>query len=268
MLEAIIRAKNQEIERLLTCSDSIMRSIGGAAPRLDREILCHPSGRLQVIAEVKKASPLKGLLCDFADPVKLALDYQKNGAAAISVLSDEKFFGGSKDYVASVARAMELPVLRKDFILHEIQLYESLALGARLVLLIASLHDYKSLLHLSEMSLKLGLEPLIEIHDRSEAGLLKDLPVEIVGVNNRNLKTFEVNLEASVKLADHLDSSYIKVSESGIREVEDMKVLEACGYHAALIGEGLVTAQDPGARLALLLNYREVQHDSDQDLRN
>ncbi len=259
MLDRIIQAKHLEVQELIKHSDSIIKPVDAPPSRLAREVLCHPAGHLQVIAELKKASPTRGLLRNFSDPVALAVQYQEHGAAVISVLSDKQFFAGSKDFVASVSSSLEVPVLRKDFILHEIQLYESRNMGARLVLLIAALHDYASLLHLAEVSLELGLEPLVEVHDSAEIDMIRDLPVQIVGVNNRNLKTFEVSLKTSLKLGDLLDSRYIKVSESGIKEVNDMALLEGSGYHAALIGEGLVTAADPGARLSQMLKYREVQ---------
>ncbi|HWP95258.1 MAG TPA: indole-3-glycerol phosphate synthase TrpC [Syntrophomonadaceae bacterium] len=256
MLERILRTKVAEVAELKISLN--IDEIETPVPRFDiAERLSPPARSMQVIAEVKKASPVKGLLRSFEDPVVLARAYEENGAAAISVISDEKFFQGDKNYVRSVASALEVPVLRKDFILEEIQLYETISLGASLVLLIAALHDYRSLLRLSERSLLLGLEPLVEIHSLEELDLLKDLPVRLVGVNNRNLQDFQVDLRTSLKLADHLDNNWIKVSESGIKTREDMRMLRNCGYNAVLIGETLVTSTDPGGKLKELLNYEE-----------
>lgn len=257
MLERIIQYKRQEIEELKNTLPNEQVFIP-LQDRLSSSCLLKPSPSLRIIAEIKKASPVKGRLGNFSRPEDLARIYQDNGAAAISVISDQKFFQGHKESVGAVAAACPLPVLRKDFILDEIQLLESRLMQANMVLLIAALHSYKSLLRLCQKSRELGLEPLVEIHEQNELALLRDLPLRLVGVNNRNLKTFEVSLETSRLLADRIDPALVRVSESGIKSKKDMALLAACGYDAVLIGEALVTAIDPGAKLRELHDYREV----------
>ncbi|MEQ8175145.1 MAG: indole-3-glycerol phosphate synthase TrpC [Syntrophomonadaceae bacterium] len=254
MLERIVGAKRREVELLKqSLNRDLLISDQLAVPR---PALTARKG-LQVIAEVKKASPLKGVLGTFSEPGRLAAIYEENGASAVSVITDREFFQGSKDYVQAVLDSTCLPVLRKDFIIDEIQLLETCRLGASMVLLIAALHSYGSLLAICEKAGALGLEPLLEIHDDDELDLLKDLPVRLVGVNNRNLKTFEVNLATSLRLVEHMDDALFKISESGIKSGPDMAVLEAAGFQAVLIGEALVTATHPGDKLKELLNYAE-----------
>lgn len=252
MLEQIIRAKRREIALL-------KRSYDGDGSLLNRTACSRPvlknEKRLQVIAEVKKASPVKGVLGSFSQPGQLAAIYEKNGASAISVISDREFFQGSSDSIQMVLDATSLPVLRKDFILDEVQLLETCHLGAQMVLLIAALHDYRSLLALCEKARYLGLEPLLEIHDDDELDLIKDLPVRLVGVNNRDLKTFTVDLNTSLRLVERLDESLFKISESGIKTGKDIAALKAGGFQAALVGEALVTAPQPGEKLKELLSY-------------
>lgn len=254
MLEQIVRAKCREVELLkqsLTGDLLIPNPPAVFRPALTAQ------KRLQVIAEVKKASPVKGVLGTFTEPGRLAGLYEGAGAAAISVITDREFFQGSKDYVKAVLDSTSRPVLRKDFILDEIQLLETCQLGAQMVLLIAALHDYGSLLALCEKAGNLGLEPLLEIHADDEIACIKDLPVRLVGVNNRNLKTFEVDLATSLRLVEHMDDSLYKISESGIKSRQDLADLKAAGFQAVLIGEALVTAPHPGDKLKELLSYAE-----------
>lgn len=254
MLERIVQAKRREVELLKKSFNKELIILD--RPAVSRKALTAQK-RLQVIAEVKKASPVKGVLGSFSQPGQLAGLYEEAGAAAVSVITDREFFQGSKGYVKDVLDSVSLPVLRKDFILDEIQLLETCQLGAQMVLLIAALHDYSSLLNLCEKALDLGLEPLLEIHDADETVFIKDLPVQLVGVNNRNLKTFEVNLNTSLRLVEHMDDSLYKISESGIKTSEDMATLKAGGFQAVLVGEALVTAPHPGDKLKELLNYTE-----------
>jgi len=255
VLERIVAAKRKEIKDLQNSLD-----ISGINPRIDgidpRPFLKRNDGRMAVIAEVKKASPLKGVLCHDFDPVGLAEIYQQNGAGAVSVITDQGFFQGDKDYLARVKSAIDLPVLRKDFILDPVQLYESVMLQADMVLLIAAMHDYDSLLSLSEKAHELGLYVLLEIHDRDELRMVHDLPVPMVGVNNRNLKDFTVSLATSLELADEMPEKVVRVSESGISGHNDLNALQAAGFHAALIGEALVSAGNPGLRLREILQYK------------
>mgnify|MGYP000892609517 FL=1 len=254
MLERIIQAKRCEIEILKRSLDgdlSISNRPVSSRPVLEKE------KRLQVIAEVKKASPVKGVLGTFSDPGQLAGLYEEAGAAAVSVITDREFFQGGKDYVKAVLASTSRPVLRKDFILDEIQLLETCQLGAQMILLIAALHNYGSLLSLCEKARSLGLEPLLEIHEDDELDLIKDLPVRLVGVNNRDLKTFKVDLNTSLRLVERLDESLFKISESGIKTGKDVAALKAGGFQEVLVGEALVTAPRPGDKLKELLTYAE-----------
>lgn len=255
MLERIARAKRREVELLKQSFEGDLSIL--TRHQVEPRPLLKAEKRLQVIAEVKKASPVKGVLGTFSEPGQLAGLYEEAGAAAVSVITDREFFHGSKDYIKAVLDATSLPVLRKDFILDEIQLLETCRLGAQMVLLIAALHSYDSLLALCEKAQALGLEPLLEIHDGNELDLIKDLPVRLVGVNNRNLKTFEVNLDTSLRLVEQMDDALFKISESGIKTRQDMAALEAGGFQAVLIGEALVTAPHPGDKLKELLTYAE-----------
>ncbi|NLX01139.1 MAG: indole-3-glycerol phosphate synthase TrpC [Syntrophomonadaceae bacterium] len=257
MLEQIIRAKRQEVQELknsLTVDDIIP-----CQHPLDVENIFRSDFKnMAIIAEVKKASPVKGILANEQDVLKLAACYRENGATAISYITDSQFFQGQKERLPRVKEISSLPVLRKEFIIDEIQLYETVLLQADMVLLIAALHDYFKLLALSEKSRELGLQVLLEVHDQEELQKAKDLPVKMLGVNNRNLKDFSVDVHRSLDLAEHIPSSFIKVSESGIKNREDIQLLKEHGYNAVLVGEALVTAPDPGEKLRELLGHQNV----------
>ncbi|MGE5464459.1 MAG: indole-3-glycerol phosphate synthase TrpC [Syntrophothermus sp.] len=252
MLGKIAAAKREEIKELKINLD--LSRISARVDVIDpRPFLKRADSSMAVIAEVKKASPVKGVLCNDFDPVSLAESYQRNGAGAVSVITDRRFFQGDKDYLTQVKSAVDLPVLRKDFILDAVQLYESVLLRADIVLLIAAMHDYDSLLSLSEKAKHLGLYTLLEVHDRDELRISHDLPVSMVGINNRNLKDFTVSLETSLQLIDGMPEGVIRVSESGISSHKDISTLQRVGFHAALIGEALVTSAEPGLRLREIL---------------
>ncbi len=208
---------------------------------------------LQIIAEVKKASPSKGLLCPDFNPVNLAQSYQRAGAAAISVLTDEKFFQGSLEDLRSVKAQVDLPVLRKDFIIDQYQLLEACEAGADAVLLIVAALEEKKLYQLHQEALRLGLTPLVEVHEAEEVKVALEIGATLIGINNRNLKTFEVKLENAFQLKQLIPDAVRVVAESGIRSNADLKRLKAAGFRAALIGETLVTASDPELKLQELL---------------
>jgi len=256
MLNRIVEAKKPEIKELIASLniDNIEPKIQCFEPY---KFFKEKNGEVAVIAELKKASPIKGMLCEEFDPRTRAHDYVDNGASIISVITEKNFFEGSREYLQEVRKEVNIPLLRKDFIIHELQLYESLQLGADLVLLIAALFDYEKLLYLSEKSLEIRLEPLVEVHDPTELQLALDLPVRMIGINNRNLKDFTVDINNSLKLGESIPDSLIKVSESGIKSVQDLKLLEENGFSAALIGETLVRASNPGEKLRELVHYRE-----------
>lgn len=202
-----------------------------------------------VIAEFKRASPSKGDIAPHCDPADVAWTYQRGGAAALSVLTDEKFFGGSLEDLAAARGNTDLPVLRKDFTLDEYHIAEAAAHCADAVLLIASILDAKRLRELREYAGRLGLAALVEVHDEQELRSALDSGADIIGVNNRNLRTFEVTLETSIKLAALIPASVAKVSESGIRTPADVHRLQEAGYDAFLVGEHLMRSHDRAAAL-------------------
>lgn len=255
MLERIIGAKKDEIAKLVA-SFSIDNIKPREHPFDPYAFFAERYGRVAVIAEFKRASPVKGILCREFDAGEMARIYARNGASIISVITESSFFQGSREYLLKARKEVDLPLLRKDFIIHEVQLYESLELGADLVLLIAALFDYEKLLCLCEKSLEIGLEPLVEVHNLEDLKLALDLPIRMIGINNRNLKKFTIDVNNSLKLGELIPDSLIKVSESGITKAQDMILLEQNGFNAALIGEALVTAPDPGKKLRELIYYR------------
>jgi indole-3-glycerol phosphate synthase len=209
---------------------------------------------LRLIAEVKKASPSKGLLCPDFDPERLARAYETAGAAAISVLTEDAYFLGSLTYLQQVkACTAATPVLRKDFIVDSYQLLEARLYGADAVLLIGAALNGTQLTRLRRETEELGMTPLVEVHDREEVQQALDAGATVLGINNRNLRTFEVRLETTYQLLDGLPETVVKVSESGIANRDDLARLEAVGVNAVLIGEALVTAADPGVKIGELL---------------
>lgn len=255
MLKRIIEAKQKEIAYLQQLPDLAEPEFAIEKDR--KELKRDPAGKLQLIAEVKKASPLKGLLCRGFSPWEMASSYEMNGAAAISVITEEEYFAGRKEYLPLIKNAVQLPLLRKDFIIDEVQIYESRQMGADLLLIIAALHDYDSLLSLVEKCLYLGMEPLLETHGAEEIKMGLDLPVKIMGINNRNLQDFSVDIRTSLDLLPLIPDSLLKVSESGIKEGRELHLLKEAGCDFALLGEVLVTAADPGAKLRELQSFRQ-----------
>lgn len=201
---------------------------------------------INVIAEVKKASPSKGVIKEDFDPVKTAKSYERGGAKAISVLTDKKFFQGSPFYLRQVAEAVKLPVLRKDFIIDEFQIYGAKGLGASsFLLIVAALSDYQ-LKGFMELGRELGMEPLVEVHSELEAERALKSGAKIIGVNNRDLKTFKVSLETTLRILPLLkEEEKIAVSESGIKGKEDILKLRSAGVDAFLVGETLMRSKNP-----------------------
>jgi indole-3-glycerol phosphate synthase len=205
---------------------------------------------LNIIAEFKRKSPSKGPIRPNADPTQIANAYRSGGAAAISVLTEEDYFNGSLNDLREIKRAVELPVLRKDFIVDEYQVYEAASAGADSVLLIvAALEDstLERLLDLTENELK--MDALVEVHTSEEMGRAKDLGAHLIGVNNRDLHTFQVSLETSIKLSSEAPDDSILISESGLETNDDLKRLKKVGYRGFLIGESLMRTDDPVASL-------------------
>ena len=221
---------------------------GGAfADRLSR------SGAINVVAECKRRSPSRGVLRAAYDPVAIAAGYERAGAAAISVLTEAGFFDGSLDHLAAVRAAVHVPLLRKDFIVHEYQLLEARAAGADAILLIVAALDDRDLAGLSTAAADLGLAALVEVHDVAECRRAAAIGARIIGVNNRNLRTLQVDLDASRAVAEMLPAGSIGVSESGLKTPADLQAMKARGYQAFLMGERFMVEPDPGAALADLI---------------
>ncbi|NLX10687.1 MAG: indole-3-glycerol phosphate synthase TrpC [Chloroflexi bacterium] len=205
-----------------------------------------------LIAEVKHASPSKGVLIEPFDPVALGQTYAASGAAAISVLTDEPFFQGHLDHLAAVRQAVSVPVLRKDFVIDPYQVYEARAAGADAILLIAAALDDAPLADLHALALDLGLAALVEVHNEHELDRALGIGPRLLGINNRNLKTFEVDRGTVARLAPHIPAGITLVAESGIRDAADVRQMAQAGAHAVLVGETLVRAGDPGAAVQAL----------------
>jgi len=199
---------------------------------------------ISIIAEVKKASPSAGVLAADFDHRSLGRDYEAGGAAALSVLTDKKYFQGTIEFLQDIRSVTALPILRKDFVIHEYQIYETRAAGGDAVLLIARLLDQKMLLEFYESAASIGLETLVEVHDEKDIEKANNCGAAIIGINNRNLSDFSVSIDRSLRLRPLLHDGAIAVSESGIRRKEDVKVLRDAGFDAILVGEGLVTKGD------------------------
>lgn len=212
-------------------------------------------GDLSLIAEVKKASPSKGLIREDFQPVEIALAYQNAGANAISVLTDEKFFQGSIQYLIDVKKVINLPVLRKDFIIDPYQIYQTRIIGADIILLIASVLGIEQLKDYYNLSKQLGLDVLVEVHSLKEFDMALELGAKIIGINNRNLETFEVSLNNTINLMQnrHFSDKFI-ISESGISNYSDTIILKNAGISGILVGESLMRQKDIETAVKNLLN--------------
>ncbi len=210
-------------------------------------------GGTAVIAEVKKASPSMGVIRASFDPVAIAESYAAAGATCLSVLTDEKYFQGSGHYLRLIRASVGLPLLRKDFIVDEYQIVEARALGADAILLIVAALSDAELAAFTRLAHDLGLDVLVEVHDEAECARALQLPLRVIGVNNRNLHDFSVSLDTSRRIKTMLPADYLLVSESGIHTRADIEALQADGIHAFLVGGALMQADDPGAALSALL---------------
>jgi indole-3-glycerol phosphate synthase len=253
ILDDIVAAKRDEIAAAKERVPAAELERKAAAPpaRDFRAALVQPL-RVTVIAEVKKASPSAGVIRADFDPVAIARTYAENGAACISVLTDEPHFQGRLRYLEQIREAVEVPLLRKDFILDRYQLLEARAAGADCVLLIAEILPAGQLDYLYRQARELGLQALIELYDADNLGRVLDTGADLVGVNNRDLRTFQVRLEHTLELAARVPSNVCLVSESGIRDRADVERLRAAGVRAVLVGETLMRAADVGAQLRAL----------------
>lgn len=245
-LDEIIAYKQTEVQRLLPRMEKLRAA---AALRNDHrslyDALRADETRLGLIAEVKKASPSAGVIQPDFDYLTIARAYEKGGASALSVLTDEKFFQGRLDYMTTIRREVSIPVLRKDFIVHEAQIYEAVVAGADAILLIVAALEQGQLVHLMEVAEIYQMDVLVEVHDREELERALDTEVKILGINNRNLKEFTVDLGVTEELAEEVPDDVVLVSESGIRSVGDAERLAGCGADALLVGETLMRHENP-----------------------
>lgn len=254
ILDKIYEAKRADVDQLKISVpvDELKKMVQDSPPCRDFRSALN-SRECAVIAEVKFRSPSKGQLRTGIDPVSVAECYERNGAAAISVLTDREFFGGDKLYLNIIRRAVALPLLRKDFILDPWQIYESRMLGADAVLLIVAMLDDSQLQEFLELAGKLGLAALVEVHDKRELQRALKANAQIIGINNRNLKNFVTDLNTSLELISSIPGDRVVVTESGIRTRDDIIKMMAAGISAFLIGETLMTAPDIGWKLRELL---------------
>ena len=245
MLERILEAKRRELdERKKKEPLSRLKNRLEAAPR-PRDFKGSLKGNgIQLIGEIKKISPSQGLLRKAFDPVALAKTYEKSGAACLSVLTDEPFFGGHLSYLASVKAAVELPVLRKDFILEEYQIYESAVASADAVLLICAILSEKEMAHLMQLAATYQLASLVEVHSEEDLEKALSLGADMIGINNRDLRTFKLDLQTSERLVKRIPKGKMVVSESGIHSHEEVERLERLGVHAVLIGQTFMQRPD------------------------
>jgi indole-3-glycerol phosphate synthase len=230
-----------------------VKEAAGEAPAPRNCIAALKGGDVAVIAEVKRASPSKGALAAIADPAALAMDYEAGGARVISVLTEPRRFGGSLEDLAAVREAVQVPVLRKDFIVSSYQLWEARAYGADVVLLIVAALEQNALVSLVERAVSIDLVPLVEVHTEDELERALDAGAKVLGVNARNLATLEVDRSVFGRIAAQVPEGIIKIAESGIRGPHDLLAYAAAGADAVLVGESLVTGKDPRTAVADLV---------------
>ncbi|MBI5049239.1 MAG: indole-3-glycerol phosphate synthase TrpC [Deltaproteobacteria bacterium] len=254
IIDEIVANKKAELDRLKT-DFPVKGLIQGLKMRIKqlpptRDFAKAIKGKgIKIIAEVKKASPSKGVIKKDFKPVEIARTYEANGAAAISVLTEEKHFHGHIDYLREIKDAVSLPILRKDFIFDEYQIYESRAAGADAILLIASILEGKEINEFIDISRSLGMDCLVEVHDENELDKVLSTKAKIIGINNRDLKTFKTDVKNTLHLIPKIPNERIVVSESGINSYNDIDLLKRKGVHVFLVGEAIMREKDMGKKL-------------------
>ena len=257
ILQKILATKAQEVSAAKAkCSMEVMRAMAEQTPpaRNFSDAIRHhiQAGRPAVIAEIKKASPSKGVLRTDFRPSEIATSYARHGAACLSVLTDEPYFQGNARYLQEARAACLLPVLRKDFMIDAYQIYQSRALGADCILLIAAALNLSQMKELEALAHSLGLSVLVEVHNQAELDVALQLTTPLIGINNRNLRTFEVTLKNTLDLLPQIPKERIVVTESGILRTEDVQLMRNHQVHTFLVGEAFMRAADPGAALSQL----------------
>jgi len=244
ILAKILETKKEEVKRLEGNQEKLHRAAILRDDFRPFKANLHQPGTPTLIAEIKKASPSAGVISPDFDPVRQGLDYEEAGAQALSILTDEEYFQGSLRYLTAVRSQVEIPVLRKDFIISPLQVYESVITGADAILLIVAALEQKELHELHQLATSLQLDVLVEVHDIREMDIALDIGAEIIGINNRNLKTFEVSLDTTRELAPEIPADALGVCESGIKTAEDVDLIRAEGIDCFLIGETLMRSGD------------------------
>ena len=254
ILNRILARKQEEIEarrRQVSLPELQLQSASASTPRgflaaLESKI---EQGRAAVIAEIKKASPSKGVIREQFDPIEIAKSYEAGGASCLSVLTDRDFFQGHEDYLAGARAACRLPVIRKDFIVDPYQVVESRAIGADCILLIVAALEDAALAELHAAATELGMDVLVEVHDRDELERALRLQLALVGINNRDLRSFETSLDTTIGLLDRIPDDCLVVTESGIHTRDDVALMRNHKVNAFLVGEAFMRAPDPGQEL-------------------
>ncbi|HEB63453.1 MAG TPA: indole-3-glycerol phosphate synthase TrpC [Gammaproteobacteria bacterium] len=257
ILKKILNRKHEEVaERSKKTSIDNLKKQIAIAPKIrgfvDAIRNKITQGKSAVIAEIKKASPSKGLLRENFEPAEIATSYETGGAACLSVLTDADFFQGSEEYLKQARAACKLPVIRKDFIIDPYQVYEARAIGADAILLIVSALNDTKMQELNELAHQLGMDVLVEIHDQAELQRALQLNIPLLGINNRNLRTFETSLNTTLDLLDQIPDDRIVVTESGIHSAQDVKLMRDHNVNAFLVGEAFMRTENPGKTLAEL----------------
>ena len=237
----------REMKRRALLAPETKSFVGALQAKLD-------AGQSAVIAEIKKASPSKGVLRESFDPVEIAKSYAANGAACLSVLTDKDFFQGSNEYLQQVREAVDLPIIRKDFIVDDYQVYEARAIGADCILLIAAAIGDAQMSELTQTAMTLDMDVLIEVHNKEELERALRLPLPMIGINNRDLHSFEVSLDTTIEMLDMIPEERIVITESGILTKGDVARMRACHVDAFLVGEAFMRAENPGEKLAELFS--------------
>ncbi|MEO7916538.1 MAG: indole-3-glycerol phosphate synthase TrpC [Dokdonella sp.] len=254
ILQKILSRKVEEVaeRRARVSLDELLARCAGAPPTRGFAAALEDTvadGRAAVIAEVKKASPSQGVIRAHFDPAAIARSYETGGAACLSVLTDADFFQGSESYLQEARDACSLPVLRKDFTIDPYQLYEARVIGADAILLIVAALEDAQLLEMALIAAELDLDVLVEVHDEVELMRALEIPALLIGINNRNLRTFDVSLETTLRLRDQVPPNRLLVAESGIHARADVERLRGAGINAFLVGEAFMRSADPGAQL-------------------
>jgi indole-3-glycerol phosphate synthase len=260
ILERIVAAKRLEIaqSKRERPAEQLRAALSAAPPVRDFFAALAGDGPVKLIAEVKKASPSKGVIRDDFEPVQIARTYQQHGAACISVLTDFPFFQGRLEYLSEIRQQVDLPLLRKDFILDEYQLLEARVAGADAVLLIAECLTDEQLKRLHARCLRLGMTPLVEFYEPGNLPRVLDAGARLIGVNNRDLKTFHTDLQHTVRMRQQVPAECLLVGESGIHSPADVELLQSAGVNAMLVGEHLMASSDIGAAVDRLLGRQCV----------